>query len=70
MWELGGFGVLDLLSISGLSSEAGFRYLSFLQDSSQGVTSRDSVDFGLKASAIPTVGPSSDVHRVPYSLIM
>lgn len=48
--ELGGFGISDLLSISGFSSEAGFKYLSFLQDSSQGIMSSHLVDFGLKAN--------------------
>lgn len=61
MWELGGFGVSDLLSVSGFSSEAEFRYLSFLQDSSQDITSSHFVDFRLKARAIPIVGPFSDI---------
>lgn len=61
MWEVGGFGVSDLLSVSGFSSEAGFWYLSFLQDSSQGVMSSHFVDFRLKARAIPIVGPFSDI---------
>lgn len=70
MWGLGGFGVSDLLSVSGFSSEAGFRYLSFLQDSSQAVVSSHFIDLGLKASAISAVNPFSGIYRVPYSLIM
>lgn len=52
MGELGGLGISDLLSVSDFSSEAGFKYLSFLQDSSQGVMSSHFIDFGLKANEI------------------
>lgn len=65
MRELGGFGVSDLLSVSGFSSEAGCKYLSFLQDSSQGVVSSHFVDFRLKSSELPTVGPFSNIYSVP-----
>jgi len=59
MWGLGKPGVSDLLSVSGLSSEAWIRFLLlvlrsalvFLRDSSQGVTPSHFGDLGMKASS-------------------